>query len=332
MQIPRRFTSAALLATLSFFACVLSSGCATVPDASLSSAAALAKAGQAAATQMEQNVTISGQTLVLFREAAAFNDGFNGGGDSSKKVVSDVEAIQKNLAQYGNLLKSLSSAYSAMDQLAEYGASPSFDSAVSSLLSDTQQLGKQTGKTITVPASVTTGIEEGGNVLVGAVQTEKVVKASEQIDSMLERVITVLSDPNVRSAMLPIQAELQGLVDQAAFTIYTQGVYSYQPILNALGAPLGLQSVANADAIVGSNTKAKLRAGLSAVVRQTGNSQVTAAGEAYDQGLAALKALDKQHQALQAKQPVTLDNVLNLVSKLKTLAQVASPETTGESK
>lgn len=332
MQIPRRIVSTALPATLLVFISSLTSGCATIPSASLGSAAALAQAGQAAAGQMEQNVTISGQTLILFRKAAAFNDAFNGSTGASKKAVSEVEAIQKNLAQYGNLLHSLAAAYSAMDELAEYGASPTFDSAVSGLVSDAQTFGKQTGSKFAVPASVTTGIEEGGNVVVGAIQTEKVIKASEQIDAMLQKVITVLSDKKVRSAMLPIQAELQGLVDQTAFSIYTQGVYSYRPIVDAFGAPLGLQSVPDVDAIVRSKSGAKLRAGLSAVVSQTVDSQVAAAEAAYDQGLNALKALQEQHQALQAKKPVTLDNVINLVSQLKVLAQVASPQTPGESK
>jgi hypothetical protein len=148
----------------------------------------------------------------------------------------------------------------------------------------------------------------------------------------LEQIITILSDSRVRSAMLPIQGELQGLVDQAAYSIYTQGAYSYRPILDALGAPLGLESVPNVDVVVRSGAGAKLRDGLSAVVSQTVDSQVAAAEEAYDQGLDALRALDKQHQALQAKKPVTLGNIIDLVSQLKALAQIASPKAAGESK
>ncbi len=306
------------------------SGCATVPSASLGSAATLAKAGEAAATQMEQNVTISAQSLTLFRQAAAFNDGFNSAPGASSALIQNVQAIQKKLTQYGTLLQSLSSAYSAMYDLAEYGGSASLDSAMSSLGTDAQQFGKQIGKPITVSASVTKGLQEGGNVLVGSIQTEEAVKASAMIESVLKQVIAALSDPNVRNAMLPIQPELKGLIDQAAFTIYAQGAYSYRPILDALGAPLGLESVPNADAVV--RGSGRLRAGLSAVVSNTVNSQIASAQQGYDQGLAALQALLKQHESLQAGQPVSVHNVLDLVSRLKTLAQVAAPKSAGETK
>lgn len=279
---------------------------------------------------MEQNVTISEQSLVLFRQAAAFNDGFNSAPGASAQLVANVETIQKKLAQYGNLLQSLSSAYSAMDDLVEYGGTASFDSSMSSLAADTQQFGKQVGKPIKVSAGVTKGLQEAGNVLVGSIQTDKAVQASAQIESVLKQVIMVLSDPSVRSAMLPIQPQIKGLVDQTAFTIYTQGAYSYRPILDALGAPLGLQSVSSADSVVRENSR--LRAGLSAVVSQTVDSQIASAQEAYDQGLAALRALVKQHESLQAGKPVTIRNILDLVSRLKTLAQVSAPQPTGEPK
>jgi hypothetical protein len=306
------------------------SGCATVPSATMSGGAELARAGEAAALQMQQNVTISEQSLALFRQAAAFNDGFNATPGASAQFVQNVETIQSSLAQYGALLQSLASAYSAMDELAEYGGASSFDSAMSSLSSDAQQFGNKIGKSITISSGVTKGIQEGGNVLIGSIQTKKVVQASTQIESVLKQVIAALSDPNVRGAMLPIQPELQGEVDQAALVMYTQGVYSYRPIVDSLGAPLGLQSVSNADAIVRAN--GRLQAGLSRVVNETMNNQIAAAQKSYEAGLAALKALLKQHHSLEAGEPVTVHNILGLLGRLKALAQVAAPQTAGGSK
>lgn len=328
---PNPFQSFSLPGLLLFIGYALLSGCATVPTATLSSAATLAKAGEAAATQMEQNVTISQQSLALFRQAAAFSDGFNASPGASAQFVKNVETIQSNVAQYGNFLQSLSAAYAAMDELAEYGASSSFDSAMSSLASDAHEFGTQIGKSITVSSSVTKGMQKGGNVLIGSIQTKKAVEASAQIDSVLQQVIAALSDSNVRAVMIPIQPELQAAIDQAALMIYTQGVYSYRPLLDALGAPLGLASVSNADAMVTANKR--LQAGLSHVVNETMNNQIDIAEKAYDAGLAALRALEKQHQSLQAGQPVTIRNLLGLIDRLKTLAPVAPPpSTTGGSK
>lgn len=310
--------------------CALLSACASIPTATLGDATALAKAGQAAAEQMEQNVTISEQSFSLFRQAAAFNDGFNGVPGASEQLIKNVQQIQLNLTQYGNLLRSLGAAYGAMDELARYGATSSLDSTISNLAADTQEFGKQTGRSISIPAGVVKGVQEGGNVLVGYAQTQKTIAASARIDAILVKVIAALADPRVESAMVPIQGELQGVVGQAAFSIYTQGAYSSQAILNALGAPLGFRASANADAIVKGNSH--LRAGLSNVVSEMVNSQIVASRNAYTEGLAALSALEKQHRALQAGRPVTLSNVLAEVGRLKALAQVAAPQTAGGAK
>jgi hypothetical protein len=303
-----------------------------MPTAKLSTAAALAKAGEVAASQMQRNVTISSASLDLFVKAVAFNDGFNAtpAAAGSTTLIANVKVIQGNLVQYENLLQSLSSAYSAMDDLAEYGASTDLDSAVSNLASDTETFSKKVGKEITIPADVTKGLQESGNVVVGSVQTGKVIKASAQIESILEKIVAILSEPTVRSAITPIQPQLQGVVGQAAFILYTQGVYTYRPILDELGAPLGLESSSNADAIVRSNKR--VEAGLAGVVNQTVNSQIASATEAYDQGLAALRALEQQHKKLQSGEAITLQNLSDIVANLRALAQVSAPPTTGIAK
>jgi len=310
----------------------LLASCATMPTAKLSTAAALAKAGEVAASQMQRNVTISSASLDLFVKAVAFNDGFNAtpAAAGSTTLIANVKVIQGNLVQYENLLQSLSSAYSAMDDLAEYGASTDLDSAVSNLASDTETFSKKVGKEITIPADVTKGLQESGNVVVGSVQTGKVIKASAQIESILEKIVAILSEPTVRSAITPIQPQLQGVVGQAAFILYTQGVYTYRPILDELGAPLGLESSSNADAIVRSNKR--VEAGLAGVVNQTVNSQIASATEAYDQGLAALRALEQQHKKLQSGEAITLQNLSDIVANLRALAQVSAPPTTGIAK
>jgi len=311
-------------------AIALLASCATVPTAKLTQGAALAKAGGAAASQMQQNVTISGNALELFAKAAAFNDGFNASPAGSTTLLATVKVIQGNLVQYGNFLQSLSSAYSAMDDLAEYGASTDLDPAISNLASDAEAFSKSVGKEITIPADLTKGLQEGGNLIVGSVQTEKVVKASAQIESILEKVVAVLSDSTVRSAITPIQPELLGIEGQAAFTLYTQGVYTYRPILDEFGAPFGLESSSKADDIVRSNNR--VTAGLAAVVNQTVNSQIASAKQAYDQGLAALRALEGQHKKLQAGEPITLGNLSDIVLNLRTLAKVPAPPGTGVAK
>src|SRR5580698_2779489 len=92
--------------TINFAALVLSltlilssSGCA---NTTLTDGANLAKAGQTATAQMQQNVTLSSDTMAALRKAVAFNDGYNGLQDNqySHSFLTNMDGIQTKLNYY----------------------------------------------------------------------------------------------------------------------------------------------------------------------------------------------------------------------------------------
>src|SRR5215472_3567733 len=104
------------------------SGCAS---ATLTAGANLAKVGQTAALQMEQNAIVSSDTMASLRKAVAFNDGFNAqiANRESATFLRNEAQIQASVAQYARMLESLSAAYSALGDLASYDAAGTFNTA-----------------------------------------------------------------------------------------------------------------------------------------------------------------------------------------------------------
>lgn len=291
----------------------------------LTDAATLSRAGQAASLQMEQNASISAETLTALKRAVAFNDGFNNavGNPDSQKFVADEAIIQTNLARYAKALTSLSSAYAALGDLAGYDASGSFNTAMDKLAADTQSFIAGIDPAIKVPAVVPVAARSFGGIVISSMQADAIVDASAQIEQQLKTLIDVLKEPDTRKLLVLNSAMVQGQLTQAAAEGFASGAYSYAPLLDSLGAPLNLKSTAKADELVPKNEK--LLAGLRNVVITEAGGPADALGASYDKSLAALEALVPLHESLQNGAPLNLATLTAIVGKLQSIATALQP-------
>lgn len=304
---------------------VVLSGC---TGQTLTSGASLAKAGQGAATQMDQNITLSGSSLTNLRQAVAFNAGFNNQVDNSDSAAFfvNIATIQANLGQYSKLLESLSASYSALGDLASYDAAGSFDTAIGNLTTDTTKFASAVGSPITVPSDVTSGVKQVGAFVIGYFQAEEIKDASAKIETVLEQIIPILDNPATRTKLIPVQTQVTGQINQAAVTLFDEGIYSYDPLLDSLGAPLGMKSTAASDAAVVKNQR--VEAGLRNVMNESTDAQTAAIAASYDKSLAALKALLPLHESLQKDAPLNFGTLTAIVSQLQSLAIALEPAST----
>jgi hypothetical protein len=300
-------------------------GCSTQ---TLSSGASLAKVGQTAAIQMEQNATISARSILALKKAVAFNDGYNKqvGNADSKAFLANMTAIQGRLSQFGRWLESLSSSYSAMGDLASYDAFGNFDSSIGALATNTANFAGAVGKPITIPPDATATVKVAGGLVIGSIQAHEVKSASRKIEGLLTNVIAVLDEPGTKKQLVAIQREVAGQIDQAAAVLFANGISSYAPLLDDLGSSLGLKSIANADSLVVNKTN--VLAGLRNVAVELSNEQVESQEAAYDKSLAALKALVPLHQSLEHGAPLNLNAIVNTVNQLQQLAAMFPPPKT----
>jgi hypothetical protein len=307
-------------------AVILSAGIVSACSSStLTAGQSLAKAGQTAATQMDQNITLSANTITTLQAAVAFNDGFNNqiGNSSSATLLAKIAAIQGYLGQYDKILGSLTASYGALGDLASYDASGTFNSSITSLASDTTKFAGALGKPITIPSDVTAGVSSAGGFLIASFQAGGVKDASAKLEVVLKQIIAILDDPGTRSKLIPVQAEVVGYIDQAAVTLLSTQVFSFEPILDELGAPMGMKSTTSSDTAVNKNKQ--VQAGLRNAAVGTMAAQMSSVAASYDKNLAALKALVPLHDSLQNGAPLNLDSVSSIVGQLQSIATSLQP-------
>lgn len=297
-------------------------GCATQ---TLTAGQTLAKAGEAAATQMQQNALVSSDNLQSFKGAVAFNDGYNNdiGDPNSARLLGSIADIQTKLASLSKMLSSLGAVYTDLGNLSSYDASGSFNSSLSSLTQAANGACAAFGSPACVPgAAATVGGSLGGFVL-QEMQANDVKAGSAAIRVVLQNVITVLDSSTQRDALVLDKQLVNGQLDQASAVLFNSGTFSYDPLIDELGAPLGFKSTTNSDTAV--RGSAKLKAGLNNVVLQSADAQLDAIGASYDASLAALKALIPQHQKLENGAPLDTSTITAITAQLQVIATALTP-------
>jgi len=297
-------------------------GCAS---GTLTAGVNLAKVGQTAALQMEQNATVSSATMLSLRKAVAFNDGFNAsiGNPSSKTFLKNADEIQSRISQYAKMLESLVSTYSALGDLASYDAVGSFNTAFATFNTDANKFLQTVQPTLQIPQEATSAVQVGGGIVIGLIQAHEIKGASRIIKAKLQIIIPILEDQKTRELLILNKKEIAGQVNQAAETLFACGAYSYGPLMDDLGAALNLKTNSQADAVVAKNQK--LKSGLMNVAIELGNEQSDQMEAAYDKSVAALKALVPLHESLEKGAPLNLDTVMAITSQLQTIATSLQP-------
>lgn len=303
-------------------ATLMASGCSST---TLTSGSNLAKVGQTAASQMDQNATLSSDAMLNLRKAVAFNDGFNGqiGNSSSQTFLQNVGEIQDNLSQYAKMLESLSGAYSALGDLAAYDAVGTFNTSFSNLAKDSNQFLQGIHSSVQVGPVTSSAVKAGGGIVIGLVQANEVKDASRTIKVLLQTIIPVFEDPGTRTLLILNKQEVTGQIDQAAQTLFLSGVYSYGPLLDDLGGPMNFKSSPKSDTVVIKN--AKLKQGLGNVAIETASEQTGQLAASYDKSVAAMKALIPLHESLENGAPLNVERISGIVNQLQKIAISLQP-------
>jgi|GEM_PF-3491220 hypothetical protein len=299
-------------------------GCAST---TLTAGANLAKVGQATATQMEQNATISSNAMLSLRKAVAFNDGFNAqiGNQDSETFLTHVASVQSKISQYAKMLDSLASTYSALGDLAAYDAAGSFNTSVKALDKDANAFFQSVQSNIQIPQEAASAVEVGGGIVIGLIQADRIKNSSKIIRAKLQMIIPIVDNPKTKNLLILNKELTTEQLNQAAETMFDCGVYSYGPLLDDLGVPLNLKSNSQSDAVVANNEK--LKRGLRNVADELGNQQIDQMAASYDKSVTALKALVPLHESLEKGAPLNLDTVLAITSQLQTIATSLQPTT-----
>ena len=273
---------------------------------------------------MAQNIDLSATTLQQAKTALAFTDGYEKTANATNPLVAQIALLQTNLSVYSELLQHLSVAYAALGALASYDASASFNTAASRLSSSVDAFSQSVGSTQPpLHTNLSTLVDAAGDTILSSYQAGRVRAASDALLVQLNRVIAILNTDDVRQKIVPSAALVAGDIDAAALILYGSGAYSYAPLANQIGAPLGLTATASFDATVAKSPK------LSAAFRKAElaatETQVAAIGSSLDASEKLLEALRPLHAAIDAGIAVDMTTVDQLVGQLQTLASAIQP-------
>jgi hypothetical protein len=308
-----------LLAMASF---ALMTACSNAPI--LSNAVKLSRVAQAAASQMQQNASVTADQYTLLKDAVTFDAAFSRDPDnpSTSNFLQQEMQIQSKLSVYAGMLGRLASAYAALGDLAGFDGSGNFSSAIGMLCSSGNTLLAALNQTQQIPADACAGLPVGGGLIIRAVQAQ-VASASDQIEAVLKTLIPVLDNPTTRTLIVLNGELVQRQIISAAKELYASGVYSCSPLLDELGAPLGLKTISGVDAVVRNNRN--LRNGCLAFVSATARETAGSVGGAYDTSIAGLKALIPLHDSLRAGAPLDLTAISAIITSLQGLAARLQP-------
>jgi hypothetical protein len=316
----RRLVSVSLLAVI----VIGLPGCSTT---TLSNGAALGTAGAAAANLTVQNITISAASFQSLRQALAFQEGYQGDAQVNDPSLAKFEILRTNLNNYSKMLTSLAAAYTALNTQATGNESGTTSADISTLATDVNAFAAG-AKAKTPPLSATESniIATAGGIIIGAVQAGEVKRNSAKIEIQLKQVISMLSEDDMREKVVPAQKLISDIEYATADLLYGSGVYSYTPLLNQLGSPLGLTAASSADSTIktmGCPPHACLSNGLRKVIESNAGVQARAIGDSYDTSIKALKKLETMHDELATGKPIdtaTASELSSLIGELQSAA------------
>jgi hypothetical protein len=298
------------------------SGCA---QQALTAGSNLGTAGNKAALAMEQAAVLSSDQVTQLQTARQFDAAFTavagGHAANANQAMTDQESakiadLEDQLAKRAQFLDSLAKTYAALGALASYNAAGDFNTAFGGLVADANGFLKAVERP-QLPTQATNVIEQVGGLFVSYLQSRQVIAASKAIRGPLNAVTAAMEAR--QDSYLGLQDIYVRATREAAVDLYSRNLLSVSPVLDQIGGPLGLKSVANADQLVHTNKASQ--AGINAAIHARITQLTANIGATYKKSLEALEALPEMHNHLENGVPLDLSEISRIVSELQNLAK-----------
>jgi len=295
----------------------------------LTSAGTLSKAGQTAAGAAGQAAVASGDQYAAYKDTEIYLHGFAGTPSEDPALIAVEDKNEAELTSRAQLFASLAKAYASLGNLAGYDASTEFQGDIQTLFSNINAYQKAV-KQPQVNAKATELVPPAAGALVGLVQGQMVITASNQIRQQVVNVIAIMSDPQVRAQFVGTKTYIVNELALNAETLMQRGLLSPKSYFTAMGQPLGMD--VSDDFAARLKTDKFATQGINALVASKVREQVALVGSSYDSSLAALKALLPLHDKLAAGTPLDLTQIDQIVQQIQTIAAGIAPPSTGAGK
>ncbi|WP_020483058.1 hypothetical protein [Methylomonas sp. MK1] len=292
-------------------------GCSSI---SLDAAKSLSVTGKNVATQTQENIFVSDNEYLRARDSEALMHGVSGtvGLESYNNILALFSNIHQELLTRTVVFEKLSDVYDSFGDLAGLEASKETQAALGNLGGAINEYAKAVNSKPPISSDTTAVISEIGGLIAEEIQKAKIKEASKQIRSNLEEFLQLLETPLVREQMNGFKQFLASDRKTAIITLWNAGLYDPTPLLNDIGADVGLTAQKDASKLLASSPVLTGAMGEIIDKRLTHKSELIE--RSYDVSLSSIRNLIAEHKKLEEGQELDLARLREIVSRLKGIA------------
>ena len=314
---------------LLFLTSIVLSGCASK---TLPTAVTLSAKGQEAVAAFYAKTLLSDAKLQTLNNMLIFNKeyeidvlGLSAESDKQQEIWQELKDYQTYIRTNTPWLKSLQDAYAALGELASYDATGNFDAAYKNLVTQTNSLAtKLTGATL--PSLATDVFGKAAAQALVLYQKNKIILASKAIKAQLETTLGILSDAEIKSALLLLPEHYLRTARQTLSYLSKNNLIATSPLINELVSPLDMKASANADQTMQHNKK--LNDLFQKYFDETKmRPQIESLGATYEENIKLLQALVKLHATLEQSGSFDFTQINILISEMQATGNSAASTT-----
>lgn len=273
--------------------------------------------GRTVALQMRQNIFASDDEYLRARDGEALFHGFSGttGSCLYAKILENYDAIHQELAKRSVVFEKLADLYDAFGELAGLDAGGRTEKALANLGGAIDEYSKQIKQPSPIYSDTTATISKIGGIVAAEIQKAKIREASIQIRARVEDIQQLLGNKLVRVQMTGFRQSLTTVRKAAFILMWGQGVYDPKPLLDDLGADVGL--VAKKEVAAGIRPDTPLGKALLEVLEKRLAIKADLIERSYDASLRSLADLISEHKKLEQGSPLDLPRLHVIVAELR---------------
>lgn len=239
------------------------------------------------------------------------------------RLTEDYVQIHNELRARRKVFAELAAAYQAFSDLADNQAAVETAEAVEKLSDAVSKYAEATGGSPIFSGSTQRNLGKLGWLATAEMKKKRLKEASALLRSRLTAFAKLLQNPLVKEQQLGFQEHLAGIKGEGIQLLWEAGAFDPSPLLDELGADIGLRASPEADTL--SLKDKKFSSGLGAVVVSRLRRKINLVREGYEASVNAVDELAREHKKLEQDGSLDLDRLRNIAAEQQRAAQPMTP-------
>lgn len=239
------------------------------------------------------------------------------------RLTEDYVQIHNELRARRKVFAELAAAYQVFSDLADNQAAVETAEAIEKLSDAVSKYAEATGGRPVFSGSTQRNLGTLGWLATAEMKKKRLKEASELLRSRLIAFAKMLRNPAVQEQLLGFQEHLAGIKGEGVQLLWEAGAFDPSPLLDELGADLGLRASVEADTLAQKDKK--FSSGLGAVVASRLRRKINLIQEGYEASVNAVDELIREHRKLEQDGSLDLNRLLQIAEEQQRAARPLAP-------